>query len=93
MRLGVNRGVHMAGQGGGLGDGPKRGGLYTRILLSRRRGASDKYLQMWTFYQVLGDLLHRRSDRAEVWTPWILAFIGSLIAGVMLYAWWTAPAL
>jgi hypothetical protein len=47
---------------------------------------------MWTFYQVLGDLLHQRSDRAERWTPWILAFIALLIAGVMLYAWWTAPA-
>jgi hypothetical protein len=46
---------------------------------------------MWTFYQVLGEFLHERSDQSERWTPWILALLGSLIAGVMVYAWWTAP--
>lgn len=49
---------------------------------------------MWTFYQFLGELLHRGpGQRAEAFTPYILAFLGSLIAALMLYAYLAAPTL
>jgi hypothetical protein len=31
------------------------------------------------------------SERTDQWTPWILALLGTLVVGVMMYAWWTAP--
>lgn len=49
---------------------------------------------MWTFYQFLGEILHRGpSERAQALTPYILILLSSLIAAVMLYAYLTAPAL
>ncbi|MGN6370042.1 MAG: hypothetical protein ACTHN5_17435 [Phycisphaerae bacterium] len=46
---------------------------------------------MWTFYQFLGEVLERPSDRMEQLTPWIMTLIGGSILVIMAYAWWTAP--
>ncbi len=45
---------------------------------------------MRTFYDAVGELLRRRpSEWGERMTPWIIVILGTVMLGIMAYAWWT----
>jgi hypothetical protein len=48
---------------------------------------------MWIFYQFLGEWLREPAERWERVFPWLVGVVGVMIAMIMAYAWWTAPAI
>jgi hypothetical protein len=45
-------------------------------------------VHMKTFCHVLGEALRQRpTERMERWTPWIIGVLGTIMLGLMAYAW------